>query len=131
MENEQGGGGKGGHQGGMPSKIATDLGDVSDMAPGMDRDMMVRSAALVMAIRYHVEAIVKDGDLYREMTRATNGPALVPTSEETVVRIARRFESYLRGEDREASVRMGGPDGEEARDILARTLAGGGEGDRE
>lgn len=109
-------------------KLATDMKDIAALMPEvrLTRDDALRSAALVMALRYHLDTIVRDGELYREMSRDSNHKWKT-TAPQQVVDAAVIFEAYLRGdlgEMMEVTV-----DGQSARSVAEAILdSGGGEG---
>jgi hypothetical protein len=57
----------------------------------------LRATALMMAIRYHVETIVKDAPMLQ--TLLAQGRSLTPTDEDAVIRIAKKFGRHLREDD--------------------------------
>ena len=62
----------------------------------LTKDEQIRSMALAMAVSYHKETIVKDGQMYQAMT--AQGKNLRPTAPIQVIDAALVFEGYLRGE---------------------------------
>jgi hypothetical protein len=86
-----------------------DLADVRDMQLDLTKEEKLRSAALIMAIRYHVETIIKDADYLQAMIarekemQFSNDPDkelwhLRPSTVTSVVHIAAEFERFLKGE---------------------------------
>jgi hypothetical protein len=57
----------------------------------------LRTTALMMAIRYHVDTIIKDANMYQTMV--AQGKHLTPSTVGLVIHIAREFEGFLRGND--------------------------------
>lgn len=84
------------------------VGDIKlELTPGQK----LRTVALMMAIRYHTETIVKDGVMYQALM--ASGRNLEPTTYMKVVQIAMAFEAYL----------LMGPDSdEEVRDEMLKHL---------
>lgn len=78
-------------------KIEGLVPEVADMELDLTKDEKLRTTALIMAIRYHVETIVKDGVLYQAM-RMDPETHLKPTTSMAVVDIARQFARFLSGE---------------------------------
>lgn len=82
--------------------------DVRDMKLDLTKDEKLRTAALMMAIRYHTETIIKDAAYLQLMmqrekeAKFSNDPDmemihLRPSTVTAVVHIAREFENFLLG----------------------------------
>ncbi len=65
------------------------------MSLDMTRDEKLRATALMMAVSYHKETIVKDGQMYQTMK--ANGTNLRASDPKQVLDAALVFEGYLRG----------------------------------
>ncbi len=81
-------------------RIADDAGipnvrEILDMNLDMTRDEKLRATALMMAVSYHKETIVKDGQMYQTMK--ANGTNLRASDPKQVLDAALVFEGYLRG----------------------------------
>ena len=76
-------------------KALGDVPGVGDMELDLTKDERLRAAALIMAIRYHVETIVKDAAMYQAMMASDKH--LEPTTVDRVVLIAEQFERFLLG----------------------------------
>lgn len=71
-----------------------DLGfDVENMELDMTREEKLRATALLLASRYYVETICKDGALYTAMVM--RGETLSPATSNGIVGIACQFHDYL------------------------------------
>ena len=92
---------------GMVGAIAS-LPDIADMSLDLTKDEKLRSASLILAIRYHVDTIIKDPRYLEIMiarekeAKFSNDPEaeqwhLRPTTVEAVVHIAMAFEHFLKG----------------------------------
>jgi hypothetical protein len=68
---------------------------ITDMPLDMTHDEKLRMTALMMAVSYHKETIVKDGQMYQTMK--AQGTNLRASSPKQVVDAAIVFEAYLRG----------------------------------
>jgi len=94
--------------------------DVRDMKLDLTKDEKLRTAALMMAIRYHTETIIKDAAYLQLMmqrekeAKFSNDPDiemihLRPSTVTAVVHIAREFELFLTGQPSQiASIQVGG-----------------------
>lgn len=82
--------------------------DIADAHLDLTKDQKLRMAALMLAIRYHVDTIIKDARYLELMlqkekeAKFSNDPDaaiwhLNPSTTERVVQIAQSFESFLRG----------------------------------
>ncbi len=71
------------------------VAEVLNMELDLSRDEKLRATALMMAVSYHKETIVKDGQMYQTMK--ANGTNLRATDPKQVVDAAIVFEGYLRG----------------------------------
>lgn len=69
--------------------------EVLDMSLDLTRDEKLRATALMMAVSYHKETIVKDGAMYQTMK--ANGTNLRSSNPQQVLDAAMAFEGYLRG----------------------------------
>jgi hypothetical protein len=83
------------------------VSEILDMSLDLTRDEKLRATALMMAVSYHKETIVKDGSMYQTMT--AQGKNLRATAPQQVVDAALVFEGYLRGHYNEmvASIALG------------------------
>lgn len=72
------------------------IAPIMDASLSLTKDEQIRSMALAMAVSYHKETIVKDGQLYQAMKSA--GTNLRQTAPIQVIDAALVFEGYLRGE---------------------------------
>lgn len=68
--------------------------DPEDRPLELTSDQSLRSTALILAIRYVSETIIKDGQMYQVMTAQGKNMTAVSTS--TVLEAAIDFEHYLR-----------------------------------
>lgn len=71
------------------------IADIGNMELDLTKEEKLRTAALIMAIHYHVETIVKDAAMYQAMVNRQEH--LKPSTVERVVRIAEEFERFLLG----------------------------------
>lgn len=71
------------------------VSEILDMSLDLSRDEKLRATALMMAVSYHKETIVKDGSMYQTMK--ANGTNLRSSHPAQVVDAAIVFEGYLRG----------------------------------
>lgn len=69
------------------------LPGITDQPMGLTREEHRRSTALIMAIKYHTETIIKDGTLYNAMKM--DGKNFTATSVDQVLVIASRMERYI------------------------------------
>jgi hypothetical protein len=69
--------------------------EVLDIDLDLTRDEKLRATALMMAVSYHKETIVKDGSMYQTMK--ANGTNLRSSEPRQVIDAAMAFEGYLRG----------------------------------
>lgn len=69
--------------------------ELLNMQLDLTRDEKLRATALMMAVSYHKETIVKDGQMYQTMK--ANGTNFRTTDPKQVVDAALVFEAYLRG----------------------------------
>ena len=69
--------------------------EILNMSLDLSRDEKLRATALMMAVSYHKETIVKDGAMYQTMK--ANGTNLRATDPKQVLDAAVIFEGYLRG----------------------------------
>jgi hypothetical protein len=69
--------------------------EILDMSLDLSKDEKLRATALMMAVSYHKETIVKDGSMYQTMK--ANGTNLRPSQPAAVLDAAIVFEGYLRG----------------------------------
>lgn len=69
--------------------------EILNMGLDLTRDEKLRATALMMAVSYHKETIVKDGQIYQTMK--ANGTNLRASDPKQVVDAALVFEAYLRG----------------------------------
>jgi len=69
--------------------------EILNMNLDLSRDEKLRATALMMAVSYHKETIVKDGSMYQTMK--ANGSNLRASEPKQVVDAAMAFEGYLRG----------------------------------
>lgn len=69
---------------------------VTDMQLDLDKDQKLRAAALMMAIKYHLDTICRDPMMYQQMKM--DGRVFQPTMAKNVVAEALLFETYLRGD---------------------------------
>lgn len=69
--------------------------ELLNMELDLSRDEKLRATALMMAVSYHKETIVKDGSMYQTMK--ANGTNFRSTDPRQVVDAAMVFEGYLRG----------------------------------
>ena len=76
--------------GGLPN-----MPEILNMNLDLTRDEKLRATALMMAVSYHKETIVKDGQMYQTMK--ANGTNLRATAPTQVIDAALVFEGYLRG----------------------------------
>ena len=85
------------------------LADIRNMELNMTDGQKLRAAALVMAIRYHTETIIKDPAYLQLMmqkekeAKFSNDPDaqlwhLKPTTVDAVIHIAQSFEAFLLGQ---------------------------------
>lgn len=84
----------------LEGQIADDAGipnvrEVLEMNLDLTRDEKLRATALMMAVSYHKETIVKDGSMYQTMK--ANGTNLRASDPKQVLDAALVFEGYLRG----------------------------------
>lgn len=84
----------------IEGQIADDAGipnvrGVLEMNLDLTRDEKLRATALMMAVSYHKETIVKDGAMYQTMK--ANGTNLRASDPKQVLDAALVFEGYLRG----------------------------------
>jgi hypothetical protein len=84
---------------GMPN-----VPEILNMSLDLDRDEKLRATALMMAVSYHKETIVKDGQMYQTMK--ANGTNFKTTDPRQVVDAAIVFEGYLRGHYNELVMQM-------------------------
>lgn len=78
--------------------------EILDMSLDLNKDEKLRATALMMAVSYHKETIVKDGGMYQTMkANGTNLRASAPTQ---VIDAAVVFEGYLRGQYNELVMEM-------------------------
>lgn len=93
----------------MQQEILAEVPGVTDMQLDLNPQQKIRAAALIMAIRYYTDTIIKDGDYLRAMMekeremKFSNDPnaadwSLRPANSMAVVRIAGEFAAYLLGE---------------------------------
>ena|SRR5579859_4197399 len=95
-----------------PKEMVETMGtipDVSEMKLDLTKDEKLRSASLLLAIRYHVDTIIKDAKYLELMmqrekeAKFSNDPEeqlrwhLQPTTVGAVLRIAQEFEQFLLG----------------------------------
>lgn len=69
--------------------------EILDMSLDLNKDEKLRATALMMAVSYHKETIVKDGNMYQTMK--ANGTNLRASQPAQVIDAAIVFEGYLRG----------------------------------
>lgn len=69
---------------------------VGDAKLDLTHEEALRATALVMAIRYHSDAVIKDGAMYQQ--KKLDGSNIEPTSTTLVLQWAIDFERYLRGD---------------------------------
>lgn len=69
--------------------------EILDMSLDLNKDEKLRATALMMAVSYHKETIVKDGAMYQTMK--ANGTNLRASQPIQVIDAALVFEGYLRG----------------------------------
>lgn len=69
--------------------------EILDMSLDLNKDEKLRATALMMAVSYHKETIVKDGQMYQTMK--ANGTNLRSSEPRQVIDAAMAFEGYLRG----------------------------------
>lgn len=69
--------------------------EILNMELDLSRDEKLRATALMMAVSYHKETIVKDGTMYQTMK--ANGTNLRASDPKQVLDAAIVFEGYLRG----------------------------------
>lgn len=92
----------------MTEQIAQAPLDISEMEMNLSQDEKLRTVALMMGIRYHVDTIIKDPRyleimIQREKEAKFSNEAdqehwhLRPTTARAVVGCALEFEAYLRG----------------------------------
>lgn len=81
-------------------ELPAEVPDISPFEPETDLQLdltkleKLRATALTLAIRYYVETIVKDGELYRAMVKT--GAQLKPAAVGGVIECAIGFEHFLR-----------------------------------
>ena len=84
-----------------------DIFDPQEMNLSLTKEEKLRATALLLATRYYIETICKDGNLYQAMVN--RGVTLTPATSVSLVRIAGEFENYLLGKKCSiASVEIGG-----------------------
>ncbi len=85
------------------------LPDLADMPLDLTPEQKLRAGALLMAIRYHIDTIIKDPEYLKvmiereEKMKFSNDPDkdlwhLKPTTVKKVIHIANEFEAFLKGE---------------------------------
>ena len=79
----------------MEEMIAS-VPSVANMQLDLTKDEKLRTTALMLAVRYHQDTVVKEGELYQQMKM--DQKQLRTTSAKIVVEYAWEFEQYLRGE---------------------------------
>ena len=79
----------------MEEMIAS-VPSVANMQLDLTKDEKLRTTALMLAVRYHQDTVVKEGELYQQMKM--DQKQLRTTSAKIVVEYAWEFEKYLRGE---------------------------------
>lgn len=67
---------------------------VADMPLDLNKDEKVRAMALMLAVNHHKSNTVQDADMYR--TLKTDGHAMNPLTDQTVINSALRFETFIR-----------------------------------
>lgn len=72
------------------------VSEILDMSLDLTREEKLRATALMMAVSYHKETIIKDGSMYQTMT--AQGKNLRDSAPQQVVDAAIVFEGYLRGQ---------------------------------
>lgn len=70
--------------------------EVSSAPLGLTHEEGIRATALAMAVRYHGDTIVKDGQMYQQFK--LEGKNMQPTAPLLILQIAMDFERYLRGD---------------------------------
>jgi len=106
------------------------LGDLipagaEDTPLNLTGEQSIRSMALMMAVKYHSDSIVKDAGMYQQYK--AEGKNMQPTSTLVVLQHAMEFERYLRGDYAELANSLIGGDFEvwlkEQIDISAKKAA--------
>lgn len=87
-------------EGALEAEVADAAGlpnvpEILNMQLELSRDEKLRATALMMAVSYHKETIVKDGAMYQTMK--ANGTNLRASDPKQVLDAAMVFEGYLRG----------------------------------
>lgn len=80
----------------METPEVDDIPDIENMKLDLSKEEKLRTIALMLGIRYHVETICKDAEAMREL--ASRNVHLSPTTAEKVIGVACQFEKYLCGE---------------------------------
>lgn len=74
-------------------EVPTTLPNPEDMRLALSPDQSVRSTALILALKYYSDTVVKDGVMYQTMIQA--GKNLAPMHHHAVLAIAEDFTAFL------------------------------------